>query len=155
MKWNSPSRLLLFFILISLQPLTALADPPPAPGPKVRCPVCGMFVAPYTAWQSSILYADGRRDYFDGPKDLFRHFLSLDAAAVETVREVWLTEYYSAQPVLAKEVYLIGGSDVLGPMGEEMVPVAGRETAETFLRDHGGKRILQFDGRQLNPVAEQ
>lgn len=154
MKWIL-TPLVLLLLGASFVSTPALADPPPAPGPKVRCPVCGMFVAPYTAWQSSILYADGHRDYFDGPKDLFRHFFSLEGAALASVKEVWLTEYYTAQPVLAQEVFLIGGSDVLGPMGEEMVPVAGRKTAETFLRDHGGKRILQFDGRQLNPVGEQ
>ncbi|PNU20556.1 nitrous oxide reductase accessory protein NosL [Geothermobacter hydrogeniphilus] len=144
--------LLLFFFTGSLP---ALAGPPPAPGPKVRCPVCGMFVAPYAAWQSSILYSDGHRDYFDGPKDLFRQFFSLDEAGLKSVREVWVTEYYSTQPIPADEVYFIGGSDVLGPMGEDLVPVKGRKAAETFLRDHGGKRILQFDGHQLNPVAAQ
>jgi nitrous oxide reductase accessory protein NosL len=30
-------------------------------------------------------------------------------------------------------------------MGKELVPVVGREAAETFLRDHGGTAIYAFD----------
>ena len=37
------------------------------------------------------------------------------------------------------------GSDVLGPMGHELVPLANRMDAEEFLKDHKGKRALAFD----------
>ena len=39
--------------------------------------------------------------------------------------------------------YVIG-SDVLGPMGHEFVPLASRAEAEEFMRDHKGKRTLAF-----------
>jgi len=152
---NLPARILpLLTVLSLLLSVPVLAEVPPAPGPKIRCPVCGMFVAPYASWQSSILYSDGRRDYFDGPKDLFRHLMALDKGALAGLQEVWVTEYYSSQAVPAGEVFFIGGSDVLGPMGEELVPVQGKGAAETFMRDHGGERIFRFDGRQLQPVGE-
>ena len=37
------------------------------------------------------------------------------------------------------------GSDVLGPMGHELVPLASRQEAEEFMADHKGKRVLTFD----------
>jgi nitrous oxide reductase accessory protein NosL len=37
------------------------------------------------------------------------------------------------------------GSDVLGPMGHEMVPLAGKEDAADFIKDHKGTRILTFE----------
>jgi nitrous oxide reductase accessory protein NosL len=37
------------------------------------------------------------------------------------------------------------GSDVLGPMGHELIPLETREDAEEFLRDHRGVRILRRD----------
>jgi nitrous oxide reductase accessory protein NosL len=36
------------------------------------------------------------------------------------------------------------GSDVLGPMGHEFVPLASRADAEEFMRDHKGSRVLGF-----------
>lgn len=37
-------------------------------------------------------------------------------------------------------VWFAAGSDVTGPMGRTLVPVAGREEAEHFLKDHHGAR---------------
>jgi nitrous oxide reductase accessory protein NosL len=37
------------------------------------------------------------------------------------------------------------GSDVVGPMGHELIPLRTREEAEEFQRDHQGKRLLCFD----------
>ena len=36
------------------------------------------------------------------------------------------------------------GSDVLGPMGHELVPLADAADAAEFVRDHRGKRVLRF-----------
>lgn len=115
-----------------------------------------MFVAPYPTWQAVILFGDGARLDFDGPRDLFRYLQEASrqfpGRTLTEVREVWVTEYYSAQPVLATEVYFIAGSDVLGPMGQELVPVRGVKQAETFMRDHGGSRLFRFDGRELKEI---
>ncbi|HYG70620.1 MAG TPA: nitrous oxide reductase accessory protein NosL, partial [Anaeromyxobacteraceae bacterium] len=45
----------------------------PAPGPRERCPVCGMFVAKYPEWLASLRLRDGTVAWFDGPKDLARY----------------------------------------------------------------------------------
>ncbi len=37
------------------------------------------------------------------------------------------------------------GSDVVGPMGHELVPLATAEDAADFLKEHKGKRMLRFD----------
>jgi nitrous oxide reductase accessory protein NosL len=37
------------------------------------------------------------------------------------------------------------GSDVLGPMGHELVPLMSEDDAREFLEDHAGVRILRFD----------
>lgn len=150
-------RTLLPVLVLFLWALPVAAGEAPAPADKSeRCPVCGMFVAPYPTWQATLVFADGQRLVFDGPKDMFRYLqepsLQLQNHSPEAVAEVWVTEYYSALPVPASEVFFIAGSDVMGPMGTELVPVKGREQAETFMRDHGGRRVMVFDGRELKPV---
>ncbi|RMF71479.1 MAG: nitrous oxide reductase accessory protein NosL, partial [Alphaproteobacteria bacterium] len=107
-------------------------------------------------WQATLVFADGQRLVFDGPKDLFRYLqepsLRLPGRSPAEVRQVWVTEYYSATPIPARDVFFIAGSDVMGPMGAELVPVKGRKQAETFMRDHGGRRVMVFDGLELKPV---
>ena len=150
--------LLLGLLLLAAASL-AVAGPEakgvPAPGPKDRCPVCGMFVAPFPNWMAVAVFEDGEMAYFDGPKDLFRYVFEVSGFAPSHSREqitsLWITEYYSTVLLPAAEAYFITGSDVLGPMGHELVPVQGVGRAKTFLRDHHGKSMVAFE--ELSPAV--
>ncbi|TAN71908.1 MAG: nitrous oxide reductase accessory protein NosL, partial [Magnetospirillum sp.] len=58
---------------------------------------------------------------------------------------VAVTDYYGVRTMDARGALFVLGSDVLGPMGHELVPLASRQEAEEFMTDHKGKRILTFD----------
>ncbi|MBE0576922.1 MAG: nitrous oxide reductase accessory protein NosL [Desulfuromonadales bacterium] len=150
------SILCLLFILIC-SPLFAAT--PAGPDDKTRCGVCGMFVAPYPHWVAALEMTDGQYFYFDGPKDLFIFYENLatyqPGATRDQVANLYVTEYYTARLIPATEVFFVVGSDVLGPMGRELVPVAGREAAATFMRDHSGTKLMRFDGRELLDAQEQ
>lgn len=122
---------------------------PRPPGPRDRCSVCGMFVAPHADWAAQVVFEDGPRAFFDGAKDLFTYLLSRDRYLPEVrqldIVAVYVTDYYEVTPIPAREAFFVVGSDVLGPMGHELVPHADREAADEFLRDHGGRQIVTFD----------
>ena len=144
------NRCLVALLCVHLLATAVWGAPIPAPSDKDRCAVCGMFVSPFPAWVAAIQFRDGSSQFFDGPKDMFVYFFNLNSyhpqASPEEITGIFVTEYYSTRPVPAKEVYFVVGSDVRGPMGDEMVPVQGRDNVETFVRDHGGTKIMQFDG---------
>lgn len=152
-------RYLVITVAVCSLALSALAAVPPQPDKKDRCAVCGMFVAPYPQWTAAIELKDGRRFYFDGPKDLFICLFDLatylPGVAAEQVNGVYVTEYYGASLQPATEVIFVSGSDVLGPMGGELVPILGQDAAETFRRDHVGKALMRFDGKQLIELKAQ
>jgi copper chaperone NosL len=153
-----PIRLLpvIVVLLMNLLPPIAAAESG-KPNASDRCPVCGMFVAPHSNWLSVVTFADGQEVFFDGPKDLFRYIFDLQTYQAERtlaeIQQVRVTEYYSTRLMDAKEVFFVTGSDVLGPMGAELVPVFGKGNAEAFLKDHAGKAVMQFDGKELNKVV--
>jgi len=149
----SHSRLLLSFLLAaSLLSARFVSSSPvdlPRPGATDTCPVCGMFVAKYPAWVATVLYRDGHAHHFDGAKDLFKYLFDLAQWApghrIEDIRAIGVTEYYDLRLIDAREAFFVIGSDVLGPMGHELIPLQTREEAEEFLRDHQGRAILRFD----------
>lgn len=124
------------------------ADPAPTPDAKTRCGVCGMYVAKYPQWVASIGFADGTVVFFDGPKDMFRYLLDLatfkPGTNPEEVAAVFVTDYYSTRPIDGRAAFYVAGSDVIGPMGSELVPTVDRSHAETLLKDHGGERVVAF-----------
>ena len=125
------------------------AAPVPKPAAKDLCPICGMLVSKYPHWVATIVYKDGHAHHFDGAKDMFKFWFEPSKYAAGHKREdmtgLWVTDFYNLQAVDAKKAYYVIGSDVLGPMGHELVPLATKEDAEEFLKEHKGKRILTFD----------
>jgi len=138
-------------LLVLAIPVRGASEPVevPEPGPKDTCPVCGMFVAKYPEWIATVLYEDGHAHHFDGAKDLFKYLLDLPKWApghrAEDIAAIGVTEYYGLTRIDARDAWYVIGSDVLGPMGHELVPLETRDDAEEFLRDHAGRRILRFD----------
>jgi nitrous oxide reductase accessory protein NosL len=118
------------------------------PGRGEMCPVCGMFVYKYPDWVAEIVFKDGSREVFDGAKDLFRYYYDMRAFGGKRgqgeIAAVFMTDYYSLEPIDGRTAYYVIGSDVYGPMGKELIPFARRADAEEFLRDHGGRKIVVF-----------
>jgi nitrous oxide reductase accessory protein NosL len=128
--------------------VAASAQGPVRPGHKDKCPVCGMFVAPYSEWVAQIVFNDGSYTVFDGAKDMFRYYFDMERYAGGKghgdIAEIYVTDYYTTKILPASDAYFVLGSDVAGPMGEELVPVMGEREARIFMTDHGGKRLLRF-----------
>lgn len=129
--------------------LLAAADGPPAsPGPKDKCPVCGMFVAKFPEWIAVVRFQDGSQAFFDGAKDLFAYLQEprryRSSSTPKDVASVWVKDYYRQQMIDARRACFVLGSNILGPMGKELVPCATEVEARTFLKDHAGTRILRF-----------
>ncbi|MGQ9656128.1 MAG: nitrous oxide reductase accessory protein NosL, partial [Thermodesulfobacteriota bacterium] len=61
------------------------------------------------------------------------------------IQAIYVTEYYSLEPIEAQRAFFVTGSDVYGPMGKELIPLARESDAKQFMKDHGGKRLLRFD----------
>lgn len=127
----------------------------PDPGLRDLCPVCGMVVSKYPAWVATVRYRDGHAHHFDGAKDLFKYLFDLRKYApghqTRDMAAIAVTEYYGLTRIDATRAYFVIGSDLLGPMGHELVPLASRADAEEFMRDHGGRRILSY--RQVTPAV--
>ena len=131
-----------------------LAAGPIAPASSDRCAVCGMFVERYTDWIAAIVKRDGSRLYFDGPKDMFKFLLDTRSYKDDRgeIAEVFVTDYYKTQLTDAREAFFVSGSDVMGPMGPELIAIDNEADARTFLDDHGGNLILAFDDVTLEAV---
>ena len=122
--------------------------PLPRPGPRDLCPVCGMIVSKYPNWTATVVWKDGHADHFDGAKDMFKFLQALPKYAPghkrDDIRFLAVTDFYNLEKIEAGKAFYVIGSDVMGPMGPELLPLATRADAEDFLKDHKGKLILRY-----------
>jgi nitrous oxide reductase accessory protein NosL len=107
-----------------------------------RCRKCGMWVDQYPRWIAGLTNPAGKEERFCCERCMFAHYRSPNGAGC---RGAWITEYYTQQRMPVGVVFFVSGSDVTGPMGKALVPIAGREKAEQFKHDHYGTRIYTAD----------
>ena len=105
-----------------------------------KCPICGMFVYKYPKWAAQIFYED-KHFSFDGVKDLMKYYFDNKNG----ISKIVVTDYYSQKAIDAKKAYYVIGSDIYGPMGDELIPFVNKDDAKVFYMDHKGVKILKFE----------
>jgi copper chaperone NosL len=142
-------KLFLTFILLFFAFQTSYADEPMQIKETDRCPVCGMFVYKYPEWAAQISFQDGAYYFYDGAKDMFKHYFNVAKYTAgrrkEDIKSMYITDHNDEEFIEAKAAFYVLGSDVLGPMGRELIPFKDKESAQEFLAEHQGKSILSFD----------
>jgi len=120
-----------------------------------KCPVCGMLVYKYPRWAAQIYFKkDGKIHHFsfDGVKDMMKFYFNPDDYGKydikkfrKSITKIIVTDYYTQKGINAKKAYYVFWSNVLGPMGNELIPFKTLKEAENFKKDHFGKFIKRFD----------
>jgi copper chaperone NosL len=158
---------LIIFLLSGISYSSAEAETAPAPVPvigpmpvtaEMKCHTCGMRVFEFTNWHTQIVYNDNKNDAFCAVKCLMAYYFEpvkyTDSRTQKDFKALYAKDYYTLEWRDMKKMYFVLGSDVLGPMGKDLVPFANRESAETFLKDHNGSRILAFDEITLDLIQK-
>jgi copper chaperone NosL len=116
-----------------------------------RCRKCGMLVDQAPRWIAGLTNSTGAEERFCCERCMFAHLRSPEGAGD---RDAWVTEYYTQKRMSVGDVLFVKGSDVTGPMGKALVPIAGGAAAEQFLKDHYGSRILTADEITVDVLRE-
>ena len=101
-------------------------------GGAKRCGHCGMKIDETSAFHAA-LEQSGSRDEFDTPRCALSEWKSRGGTGT-----VFVQDYYDRVLQDGKALRFVIGSDVIGPMGPEIVPVDAARAAK-FEKDHGGK----------------
>ena len=105
-----------------------------------KCPICGMFVYKYPNWVAQILYKN-KHYSFDGVKDLMKYYFEHK----DDITKILVTDYYTQKTIDATKAYYVIGSDIYGPMGDELIPFKNERDAKTFYMDHRAKKVVHFN----------
>lgn len=122
---------------------------PIKPTAEDKCPVCGMFVAKYPDFMAEIIFKDGSYAVFDGVKDMAKFYFNLakykPSVQVSDIDSIYVTDYYRLEFVDGLNAFYVVESNVLGPMGKELIPLEKEEDAKELMADHVGKSMLRWD----------
>lgn len=145
-------------ILAAILPVILLAGCSKGPGAKPlpiefdrshACKVCGMIIVDFPGAKAQIHYKNGKYDTFCSTLDMFLFYLQPDRPTNITalyVNDMGKAdhEHPKGHWVDAKGAFYVKGGDIMGAMGEALVPFADIKEAGGYIKKHGGK-IIRFD----------
>ena len=108
-----------------------------------------MPIDPSSSWRADLVMSDGTMVHFDTPRCALTAWRTGRVSATS----IRVQEYYGRQWCDGSDVRFIVGSDVLGPMGADLVPV-DRAHADKFAEDHQAARPLALDAITSDLLAE-
>ncbi len=107
---------------------------------NTRCAQCGMPTEEFQAWRGKITGQTTVKHYCS-PRCLF---INSQSQGLTEADSVFVTDYYEQKLIDGRQAFYVIGSDVIGPMGHDLVPLATRQAAEEFMQEHKGQQILRF-----------
>lgn len=122
---------------------------------NIGCGKCGMYPARYPKWQTQIVMKDGSMIPFDGCKCLFGFMFQMGQPDTKhttaDVAAVWVKDFYSGDWIPATDAYYVVGSDVMGPMGKELIPFGSHADAMAFQKENGGI-LAEYDTTSMETL---
>jgi nitrous oxide reductase accessory protein NosL len=111
------------------------------PGPKDRCPVCGMYPARYPRHHSQVKAVDGATIHFCSTQCLvtFKAEPARYLKKPTKIKAAWVQVYPEGGWEYGGGLYYLVGSSIIGPMGPEALPFRQRQNAAKLAREKGGK----------------
>lgn len=108
------------------------------------CQNCGMPTNDFPNWQV-MLKANSATLAFCAPRCMFIHLADSSNNVATSIQKMEVTDYYTTQKIDGKTAFYVTGSDKTSPMGKDFVPFVTKEDAESFMKEHNGKKIYSFD----------
>lgn len=103
-----------------------------------RCETCGMQVNERDPFFAQLELPDHTRRSFDSPRCAFEALPRHGGATL------WVREFYEQDLRRGSELRFVEHSDVVGPMGPDLVPVEPTRLTQ-FATGHGAGRVSSFD----------
>jgi len=109
-----------------------------------------MQVYKYPKWVAKIELQNGKEIFFVSPKSMFEFYFrpgkwpEFGIKSESDFKNIYVTDYATAEAVKAKGAFFVYGSSVTSPAGDDLVPFDSYKAAEEFSKQNNGKRIFGF-----------
>ncbi len=143
-------KYLLIFFLISLFGLFGMTRSASSQPRKIElhkeCPVCGMYPARYPQYNCQIVFKDGSYEAFDSAVGLlvFLFFPDNTKKKLQPIAKIYFKDYFKESWLEAGKTFFVTGSEIMGPMGVEFLPVDSEQAADELKKQEKGKDRIHF-----------
>ncbi len=139
--------LVLFYIAVSVTALSLFGQ---INGKNID-PVYMIDVNKDKRFNAKIELSDGEKILFCCPKAMFDlYFRPMDypeykIKSENDFKKLMVKDFISGEWIDAKKAFYVFGSRLLGPKGDDLIPLGSKKNVALFKNRYGGSRVLTFD----------
>ncbi|WP_457606043.1 nitrous oxide reductase accessory protein NosL [Nitratifractor sp.] len=115
-------------------------------------PVYLIDIDKHPKFEAAIELKNGKRIRFASVKSMMNFYyhpekypgygVSPDGHQID---KLYVRDYLDGKELPAKQAWYVFGSRLVGPHGDDLIPLASKTRAELFVKRFGGTRILSYD----------
>jgi nitrous oxide reductase accessory protein NosL len=105
-----------------------------------------MYPARYPQFNCQIVFKDGSYEAFDSAVGLlvYRLFPDNTEIKLKPIAKIYFKDYFKESWLEAGKTFFVTGSEIMGPMGVEFLPVDSEQAAEELKKQEQGQDITHF-----------
>jgi nitrous oxide reductase accessory protein NosL len=105
-----------------------------------------MYPARYPQFNCQIVFKDGSYEAFDSAVGLLVVLLFPDNTEMKLkpIARIYFKDYFKESWLEADKAFFVTGSEIMGPMGVEFLPVDSEQAAEELKKQEQGQDITHF-----------
>ncbi len=114
-------------------------------------PVYLLKISNYPKFTTEMILKSGKRVEFSSVKSMMNFYFHPEKYpkyGVESRREIekmYVKDYITGEKIDAKDAYYVFGSRVIGPHGDDLIPLSSKTQAQLFVKRFGGSRVMRID----------
>ena len=118
--------------------------------PNERDPTYQIEVDKYPKFEADMTLKNGKTIRFCCPKSMFHfyfkphHYPEYHVKERGEIAKMTVKDYLDGTQVDAREAWYVFGSRLVGPHGDDLIPLSSKTRAELFVKRYGGSRIMDF-----------
>jgi copper chaperone NosL len=111
-----------------------------------ECPLCGMYPARYPEFQCQIIFKDLSYEAFDSPLGLLIYYLFQKEYDPKNrkIENIFFKDYIKNEWISANDTLFVVGTEIMGPMGIDFLPVSNKNDAKQLNDREKGSVIVSF-----------
>ncbi len=94
---------------------------------------------------------NGKKVYFSSVKSMMDFYYrpwfyeGYGAKTAKDIKKMLVQDYITGSVIDAKKAYYVFGSRLIGPKGDDLVPLMDENSVKMFEMKYGGTKVLRFD----------
>ncbi len=94
---------------------------------------------------------NGKKAYFSSVKSMMDfyyrpwYYESYGAKTDKDIKKMLVQDYITGRVIDAKKAYYVFGSRLIGPKGDDLIPLSDMNSVKMFKMKYGGTKVLRFD----------